>query len=62
MEETASVNVTVKINNITEFSTLVEKFNEKAHELEAISHELMRFKFQGEIESRALSDNANEIE
>ncbi|HEL1416198.1 TPA: hypothetical protein TVW98_001966, partial [Streptococcus equi subsp. equi] len=45
MEETASVNVTVKINNITEFSTLVEKFNEKARELEAISHELMRFKF-----------------
>ncbi|MBT1242955.1 hypothetical protein JZI52_11105 [Streptococcus equi subsp. equi] len=62
MEETASVNVTVKINNITEFSTLVEKFNEKARELEAISHELMRFQIQGEIESRALSDNANEIE
>lgn len=59
MTKLPSVNVSVRINNVIEFSELVEKFNQKARELEKISHELMRFEFQGEIENKVLSDNTD---
>lgn len=56
------VNVTVKISNAAEFCSLVEKFNQKAHELNEIAHELELFHFEGEIESQAMSSNADKVE
>lgn len=46
------INVIVKIANADKFRLLVEKFNQKAHELTEIAHELESFHFQGEIESQ----------
>ncbi|WP_242258149.1 hypothetical protein [Streptococcus thoraltensis] len=62
MTKLPSVNVSVRINNVVEFSELVEKFNQKARELEEIAHELEHFQFQGEIENQILSDNTDKTE
>lgn len=62
MNKLSSVNVSVRINNADEFSELVRKLNQKARELDEISHELMNFQFQGEVERQALSDNADEMQ
>ena len=57
--ELNKVNVIVKIANADEFRSLVEKFNQKAQELNEIAHELELFHFKGEIESQAMSSNAD---
>lgn len=59
MADFSSIKLFVKLHNADDFSELVEKFNQKARELEEISHELMNFQFQGEIENKVLSDNAD---
>lgn len=59
MADFSSINLFVKLHNADEFSELVRKLNQKARELDEISHELMNFKFQGEIENKVLSDNAD---
>lgn len=46
--ELNKVNVIVKIANADEFRSLVEKFNQKAQELNEIAHELELFHFKGE--------------
>mgnify|MGYP000858511843 CR=1 FL=1 len=57
--ELNKVNVIVKIANADEFRSLVGKFNQKAQELNEIAHELELFHFKGEIESQAMSSNAD---
>lgn len=60
--EVSKINVTVKIANADEFRSLVGKFNQKAQELNEIAHELELFHFKGEIESQAMSSNADKVE
>lgn len=56
------ISVIIKIANADEFRSLVEKFSKKAHELNEIAHELESFHFEGEIESQAMSSNADKAE
>lgn len=59
--ELNKVNVIVEIANVDEFRSLVEKFNQKAQELNEIALELELFRFKGEIESQAMSSNADKF-
>jgi len=59
--ELNKVNVIVKIANADEFRSLVEKFNQKARELNEVANELELFHFEGEIESQAMSSNADKF-
>lgn len=55
-----NVDVRIKLSNSEAFREMVREFNTKAHELSLIAHELEMFVFEGEIESRVLSDDCNE--
>ena len=57
--EVSKINVTVEIANADEFRSLVKKFNQKAHELSELAHELEVFCFKGAIENQAMSSNAD---
>lgn len=52
--ESNKVNVTIRIANAAEFRSLVEKFNQKARELNEVAQELELFRFEGEIESKVI--------
>ncbi|MGT2797080.1 hypothetical protein [Streptococcus intermedius] len=57
----SKINVTVKIANADEFRSLVEKFNQKARELNEVAHELELFHFEGEIESKVIPKEKESI-
>ena len=59
--ELNKVNVIVEIANADEFRSLVEKFNQKAHELNEVAHELELFHFEGEIESQIMPKEKESI-
>lgn len=59
--EVNKINVIVKIANADEFRSLVEKFNQKAQELNEIAHELELFHFKGEIESQIMPKEKESI-
>ena len=59
--ELNKVNVTIKIANAAEFRSLIEKFNQKARELNEVAHELELFYFKGEIESQVMQKEKESI-
>lgn len=59
--ELNKVNVIVEIANVDEFRSLVEKFNQKAQELNKIALELELFHFKGEIESQIMPKEKESI-
>lgn len=59
--ELNKVNVIVKIANAAEFRSLIEKFNQKARELNEVANELELFRFEGEIESQIMPKEKESI-
>jgi hypothetical protein len=59
--EVNKINVTVEIANAAEFRSLIEKFNQKARELNEVAHELELFHFEGEIESKVIPKEKESI-
>ena len=53
------MNLEIKVNvtNMDQFNDLVKKFNQKAHELEELAHELNWFRFEADI----LSNDGNQF-
>ncbi len=55
------VNVTIRIANASEFRSLIEKFNQKAYELNEVVHELELFRFESEVESKVIPKEKESI-
>ena len=52
-----TVEVKVNVTNMDQFNDLVKMFNQRAHELEELAHELNMFRFEADI----LSNDGNQF-